>query len=56
MVKIKDPEDITIRQISKKVYELASIYGGYYRHKIYMGYTKAQATKDFKDKIKRGEL
>lgn len=56
MVKIKDIDEITVIRKSKDVLEISTIYGGYYRHRTYMGYSKAQAIKMFKDSIKKGEI
>ena len=56
MVKIKDINEITVTQKSKKVIEISTVYGGYYRCRTYMGYTKAPAIKMFKEALKNGKI
>lgn len=53
MVKIKDIDDITVRKVNQGMWEISTLYGGYYRHRCYMGYTKAQAIKKFKAELKK---
>ena len=56
MVKIKDIEEIKVRKVNDGYYECSTMYGGYYRHRYYMGYTRKQALSKFKKALERGEV
>jgi len=56
MVKIKDINEVSVRQISPKMVEVSTVYGGYYRHKIYMGYSKKDAIQLFKKALAEGKV
>ena len=56
MVKLQDINDISVRKLGNSVYELSTMFGGYFRHRQYIGYTKTQAIKLFKKAIEKGEI
>lgn len=56
MVKIKDIDDITVRKVINGAYECSTMYGGYYRHRMYMGYTEKQARAKFRKALEKGEV
>lgn len=56
MVNIRNIDEITVRKINNGAYECSTMYGGYYRHKLYIGYTKKQATAKFKKALAKGEI
>ena len=51
MAKIKDVVEISVKKVSDKVWYISTIYGGYFRHRTYMGYTKKQAIEQFEEDL-----
>ena len=56
MANIKDIDEIKVRKVNNGMCECSTMYGGYFRHHYYMGYTKAQAKAKFKKALEKGEL
>lgn len=51
MAKIKDEVEMHVHKISAKVWDISTIFGGYFRHRVYMGYTEKQAVEQFKEDL-----
>lgn len=56
MVKIKGTAEISVRKTNNRGYEISTVYGGYYRHRLYLGYTQKEAIKLFVEALKKGEV
>lgn len=56
MVNIRDFNEVSVRKTNNGAYEVSTMYGGIYRHRLYIGYTKAQAVKKFKKALEKGEI
>ena len=56
MVNINDIDNVTVRKTNNGMYECSTVYKGLFRHHYYLGYTKAQALKMFKEAVAKGEL
>lgn len=56
MVSIRNFEEVSVRKTNNGAYEVSSMYGGIYRHRLYIGYTKAQAVRKFKKSLEKGEI
>lgn len=56
MVKIRGEVEFTVEKINNGAYKISTMYEGYYRHKVYIGYTKQQAIEKFKEALIEGEI
>ena len=56
MVAIKDINALTVRKVGKSTFEVSSLYGGFFRHRLYVGYTQKEAEEKFKQALAKGEL
>lgn len=56
MANIKDIDEVTVVKKGTSVYEISTIYKGYYRHRLYVGYSRRKAVSQFKKALERGEV
>lgn len=51
MVKINDVSALQVRKIAKSVFEISTVFDGYYKQKLYIGYNQKDAVKLFKQEL-----
>ena len=56
MVAIKDINALTVRKVGKSTFEVSSLYGGFFRRRLYVGYTQKEAEDKFKQSLAKGEI
>ena len=55
-MQVNDIDALTVHKRGTAVYEISTIYDGYFKHKLYIGYTRQQAISHFKKALKKGEI
>lgn len=56
MAKIKEVVEFSVKKVSDKVWDISTVYGGYFRHRTYMGYTKKQAIAQFEEDLSEEKI
>ena len=56
MVSIRNFDEVSVKKINNGAYEVSTMYGGTFRKRLYIGYTKAQSVRKFKKALEKGEI